>query len=247
MSQKILSFVVGLAALAVGISYAQVGGWVSLFDGKSIGTDWEIKSGFATYRVQDGAIVGKTAEGSGNTFLCTKKEYGDFELEFEVNVDDELNSGVQIRSKLKPVDHKGKNVGYGGRVYGPQVEIESSPGQAGWIYGEATGLGWLSSEPSLQPGTWLIKPDGSVSVLSPGIKLEAEHEVMKNGAWNKFRIVAKGPRIQTWLNGKLVADLTHEEIYKQHKKGVIGLQVHGIKKGTGPYEVRWRNLRVKEL
>ncbi len=247
MTQKNLSFVVGMAVIATaGISLAE-DEWVSLFDGKTIGTEWEIKSGFATYRVEDGAIVGKTAEGSGNTFLCTKKEFGDFELEFEVKVDDELNSGVQIRSKLKEVDDKGKKVGYGGRVYGPQVELESSPGQAAWIYGEATGLGWLSSEPSIPAGTWMIKPDGGVSVLSEGIAFVGAHDYMKNNAWNKIRVVAKGPQIQTWVNGNMVADLTHEEIYKEHNKGVIGLQVHGIKKGTGPFEVRWRNLQIKEL
>jgi hypothetical protein len=69
---------------------------------------------------------------------------------------------------------------------------------------------------------------------------------MKNGDWNSYRIVAKGPRIQTFINGKPVADLTHEAIYKSHPKGFIGLQVHGIKKGTGPYSVAWRNIRIKE-
>tara|TARA_R110002096_G_scaffold4501_43_gene21352 strand:+ start:1802 stop:2551 length:750 start_codon:yes stop_codon:yes gene_type:complete len=247
MSQKnLFAVVAGVVTLAVSGTAVAQDGWVSLFDGKSIGTEWDIKSGFATYRVQDGAIVGKTAEGSGNTFLCTKKEYGDFELEFEVKVDDALNSGVQIRSKLKSVDHKGKTTGYGGRVYGPQVELEASPGQAGFIYGEATGLGWLSPEPGVPAGSWIIKPDGSVSVVSEGTKLEVAHTHMKNGAWNKIRIVAKGPQIQTWINGNMVADLTQEEIYKEHKKGIIGLQVHGIKKGTGPYEVAWRNLRIKE-
>ena len=60
---------------------------------------WTQKNGTATYRVEDGTIVGKTNEGSPNSFLCTDKDYSDFELTFEVKVDDELNSGVQIRSK----------------------------------------------------------------------------------------------------------------------------------------------------
>jgi len=34
---------------------------------------------------------------------------------------------------------------------------------------------------------------------------------------------------------------------KSHPKGFIGLQVHGIRRGTGPYEVRWRKIRIKEL
>jgi hypothetical protein len=28
--------------------------------------------------------------------------------------------------------------------------------------------------------------------------------------------------------------------------GILGFQVHGIKKGDGPYQVRWRNLRIRE-
>ena len=30
-------------------------------------------------------------------------------------------------------------------------------------------------------------------------------------------------------------------------EGHIGFQVHGIAKGTGPYSVRWRNVRLKNL
>ncbi len=203
-------------------------GWVSLFDGKSL-DGWSIQSGTATYRIEDGAIVGKNTDGSPNTFLCTDKHYGDFELEFDVKVDDGLNSGVQLRSLIREADvGEGKN-DKAGRVYGPQCEIESSPGQAGWIYGEATGLGWLSLEPQEKDET------------------KNQHSHMKNGDWNTFRVIAKGPTIQTFINGEKVADLTHEEIYKTHPKGLIGLQVHGIKAGTGPFEVRWRNLRIKEL
>ena len=32
--------------------------------------------------------------------------------------------------------------------------------------------------------------------------------------WNKVRIVAKGPRIQTWVNGHAIEDLTNEQVYK---------------------------------
>ena len=41
--------------------------------------------------------------------------------------------------------------------------------------------------------------------------------------------------------------LVDEDIYKTHSKGFIGLQVHGIKKGTGPFEVSWKNIKIKEL
>jgi hypothetical protein len=44
-------------------------GWTSLFDGKTL-DGWERHGGFATYKIEDGTIVGTTAEGSPNTFLC---------------------------------------------------------------------------------------------------------------------------------------------------------------------------------
>lgn len=197
-------------------------GWVSLFDGKTLNGWNRAALGKAEYEVKDGTIHGTTVEGSPNTFLASEKQYGNFELQFEVKVHDKLNSGVQIRSREKTADD-GKDVG---RFFGPQVEIESSPGQAGYIYGEATGLGWLSQAPQDK---------------------QHSHSHIKNGEWNKYRIRANGPRIQTWINGEKVADLTHDGVFKTHPKGHIGLQVHGIKKGTGPYDVSWRNIKIKEL
>jgi hypothetical protein len=144
--------------------------------------------------------------------MCTEKDYGDFELKFEVKVDNKLNSGVQIRSHSKK-DYKN------GRVHGPQVEIEAGPGEAGYIYSEGTGRGWLSQDRSKQ-------------------------DTFQNNEWNRYRVLAVGPRIQTWVNGQPVADLTDEE---SPRSGFIGLQVHGIGKRAGPYEVRWRNIMIKDL
>ena len=73
------------------------------------------------------------------------------------------------------------------------------------------------------------------------------HKHFKNGEWNQYRIVAKGARIQTWVNGNQVSNLTDKEKHKSHPKGFIGLQVHSIKKGSGPYEVAWKNIKIKEL
>lgn len=217
---------------AAGGDTKKADGWVSLFDGKTL-NGWKPSTlGSAEYSVVDGAIHGVTVEGSPNTFLLSEKQFGDFELEFEVKVHDSLNSGCQIRSREK-AEADLANTGKNGkpakdlnRFFGPQVEIEASPGQAGYIYGEATGRGWLSPEPQDK---------------------EHSHDFMKNGEWNKFRIVANGVRIQTFINGNAVADLSDEGIYETHPKGHIGLQVHGIKKGTGPFDVSWKNIRIKEL
>ena len=77
------------------------GEMTTIFDGKTL-NGWSQLNGTASYRVKDGAIIGKTKEGSPNSFLCTNKLYGDFELKFEVKlINNELNSGVQIRSNTK--------------------------------------------------------------------------------------------------------------------------------------------------
>ena len=52
--------------------------------------------------------------------------------------------------------------------------------------------------------------------------------ILHNDGWNTIRIVAKGDRIQTWVNGHPVEDLVNAEVYKTHSKGFIGLQMHGM-------------------
>jgi hypothetical protein len=189
-------------------------GWVSLFDGQTL-DGWVQRNGTAEFSVDEGTILGRTAEGSPNSFLCTEKDYSDFELKFEVKVDNALNSGVQIRSASKPEINNG-------RVRGPQVEIAAN-GNSGFIYGEALGTGWLCEDRS--------DPQARAS--------------FKNGQWNRFRVLAVGKSIKTWINDVPVTELVDEK--SGMSSGFIGLQVHGIKRGTGPYEVRWRNLAIKDL
>ena len=59
--------------------------WSDLFNGKNL-TGFSQKNGSATFEAKAGSIVGTTAKGSPNSFLCTDKLYGDFELTFEVKV-----------------------------------------------------------------------------------------------------------------------------------------------------------------
>ena len=196
-------------------------GWQQLFDGKTL-EGWSVKSGFATYQVDGGAIVGTTTPGSPNTFLCSHKEFADFELTFQVKFDEKFfNSGVQIRAKLRGEE-------YGGRVYGPQVEIEKSPGQSGYIYGEAAG-GWQSPEPESDAA-------------------DSAHNYFQNEGWTQYRILAVGRKIQTWINGNLVADLVYDAgRYMDNSQGFIGLQVHGIGDGTEEMTVRWKNIFIKPI
>jgi hypothetical protein len=219
-----------LGVIAIAILAAPVGqesGWVSLFDGGTLG-GWVQKNGTATYGVKDGAIVGRSSTGEHNSFLCTARGYGNFELEFEVRLAKGLNSGVQVRSREKAsgdigVDPKAPL----GRVHGPQVEIDAGDADgsnSGYVYGEATGRGWITPEDRLR-----------------------RHRHFKDGEWNRFRIVAEGSRFRTWINGQAVEDLTDAAIFETHPRGFIGLQVHAVKSGQGPFEVAWRNIRIREI
>jgi hypothetical protein len=188
-------------------------GWTALFDGQSL-DGWSVKSGFATYKVEEGAIVGTTSSNSPNTFLTSDKAFGDFEMTVDVMLDDGgLNSGLQVRSKLKGEQH-------GGRLYGPQVEI--CPGVAGYIYGEATKYGWLSQE-------------------------RPSHKLFPLKQWVTFRVRAVGPKIETWISGQKVTELTlQNELATDHAEGHFGLQVHGVG-AKGPFTVRWKNIYLKPL
>lgn len=219
--KRITFFTTAILMALIFMSNSAGDDWKSLFNGKNL-KGWIQKNGTATYRVEDGMIIGKTEKGSPNSFLCTKKEYGDFELTFEVKlIDNELNSGVQIRSKTRKPEGDQKF----GRVNGPQVEIEANGdngAESAYLYCEACG-GWMTPEDKLIP-----------------------HKVFKNGEWNSYRVVAKGPRIQTWLNGEMISDLVDEEVYETHPKGFIGLQVHGVG-DRGPFEVAWKNIKIRKM
>lgn len=200
-------------------AWGQGDGAKPLFDGQSI-EGWKRESGKAEYRVEDGAIVGKTVEGSGNTFLC-KGPFADFVLEAEVKCDPKLNSGFQVRSHLYEEGSAGAKQHGVGRLYGPQCEIAAN-GTAGKFYDEARRGKWIDGE----------GPKSS----------EAEKAFQPEG-WNTYRIVVQGNRYRSWVNGVPTADFTDD----MDTEGLIGLQVHGIPKDQGPYEVRWRNVTIREL
>lgn len=202
--------------------------WQELFDGKSL-DGWEARGGDAKYHVEDGVIVGTTVKGSPNTFLCTKKEYGDFELELEFKCDPELNSGIQIRSHAYEKDTKvvmwrnGKpieRVRDAGHVYGYQVEIAGSGGASGGIWDEARKAMWLYDARQ--------NPDAG--------------KAFRDERWNKYRIQCVGDRIRTWVNGVACADFRDPV----DLTGFIGLQVHSYR-GEEPAQVRWRNIRIKDF
>ncbi len=98
-------------------------------------------------------------------------------------------------------------------VNGWQVEVAPKGNDTAGIY-ESYGRGWLIQIP------------------------EEKEDILKEGQWNTLRILAQGARIQTWLNGEPMVDITDEKVGLGH--GRIALQIHD----GGGIKVRWRNLHI---
>ncbi len=191
----------------------------TLFDGKSL-DGWKPSGDNTQFTLVDGAIVGTSS--SQTHFLHTIETYGDFELELEVKLHDtDLNSGIQIRTQLTRTNDAGKARP---SIHGPQVDIGKSPGRSGHIFNQGNGH-WITPQEDL-----------------------TRNELMVNGRWNKLRVLAVGPRIQTWVNDKQVADVTNDEAYAKYPSGVIALQVHGVKNSPeNARHVSFRSIRVRSI
>ncbi len=101
-------------------------------------------------------------------------------------------------------------------VSGWQVEVAPPGNDTGGIY-ESYGRGWL------------IKPDPE------------KDKALKFGEWNKMKIVVKGDKVTSYLNGKMMVDFEDEKIGEG--KGGILLQIHD----GGGIKVYWRNIVLKRL
>jgi len=214
--------------------------FTSLFDGKSL-KGWEGRSEF--WSVKDGAIVGKSTKETPvveNTFLiCKAGEFGDFELraEFKLIADNEkgyANSGIQYRSKVVKPEYC--------VVAGYQADMEGGKNYTGILY-EEKGRGILAKrgekvviKDSDNPKKPEIEKTGSVG------DSDAIQAALKVGDWNEYVIIAKGNRLQQFINGKQTVDVTDESSVAA-KTGIIAFQLH---KGE-PMTVWFRNIKIKKL
>lgn len=178
--------------------------WDILFNGKDL-KNFQQLNGDAEYDIKNNELIGTSKMGTPNSFMATKKEYGDFILEFEVWVENGLNSGVQFRSLSTPEYMDG-------RVHGYQCEIETSSRKwAGGIYDEARN-GWLY----------------------PLSRNPKGQEAFVPGQWNHYRIEAIGPQIRTWVNDVQCANLVDGttskgfiafQVHSIHDEGLEGKTV----------------------
>ncbi len=226
----------------------------------------------AQWSVEDGVIVGRQdprMPGYGG-YLVTDQVYGDFELQFEVNLDWPADSGVMLRKRDD-------------RWEGFQVLIDlRKSGTIGQFYGNGLGafhavsynldverdadgapIRLIADDPAT---TIEAVTDEKRGMLEEGISAEDFIAAWKFNGWNHFRVVCAGesPQITVWVNGvqtgrldagrKLNAD--HDLRAVTEVLGVAGhiaLDVHdndpimGAARWAPDSACRWRNIFVKEL
>jgi hypothetical protein len=155
-------------------------GFAPLFDGKTL-AGWEGNE--KMFHVADGAIVAGTLKEKipQNEFLCTTKEYENFELRLEVKlVPANGNAGIQFRTKRIPNHHE---------VSGYQADV--GEGWWGKLYDESRRNKVLAGEDKL--GDKLKKEDWNDYV----IRAEGNHiQLWVNGV-QTVDYTEKEPNIAT--------------------------------------------------
>jgi hypothetical protein len=211
------AYIIALAVFAgtQGAAAQTKQGYTNLFNGKNL-NGWKILAGNAEYKVENGGITGTAVLNSGNTFLVTEKEYGDYVLELDAKTEDTLtNSGIQLRSHYNAAGHEGK-----GLVFGRQCEID--PSERRWTGG--------------------IYDEGRRDWLYP-MELNAKAQnAWKNGRFNHIKIECIGNSTKTWINGIAAAYV----VDTVDARGFIGLQVHAISQaGQAGKKIFFKNIQIK--
>ncbi|MBG86552.1 MAG: hypothetical protein CMO80_06595 [Verrucomicrobiales bacterium] len=198
-----------LAIFAAFSLQAADSGWINLSKNDST-VGWTPRGEVVSFVSKKGEFQLETEK---NVWVASDLKLADFIAELEVKLPKRdkpnFNSGLAFRC----TGDKGKPKGY-------QVEIDARrPSQTGGVYGIGLG-GWLYPK----------KTD----------KAEFDKKakgVFKHDEWNHIRVKAVGPRIQTWVNGKPIADFEDSKSLN----GYFGIQHHG-----GGGVVKFRNIRVKK-
>ena len=218
-------------------------GFVSIFNGKNL-EGWD---GDPTYwRVEDGTLVGEVTPENplkNNTFLIWQGgELADFELKGEFKITEAGNSGVQYRSDLFT------EVPYALRGY--QADIDGRNSYTGQNYEERkrTTLAYRGQSTTIQPREGELRDNVErnawlgLEVTESLGDIDSLKTLINAEDWNSFHLVIKGNKLQHYINGVLMSEVTDEDTVNRKMEGLLGIQVH-----TGPpMKVQYRDLLLKK-
>ena len=218
---------------------AESPGMKKLFNGKDL-TGWDGDP--RLWSVRDGAIRGETTAehpAQGNTFIIWKEgTTKDFELRLSFRCNAANNSGIQYRSK-HITEGQVRNPWV---VRGYQHEIRNEnqlPNVSGFIYDEGGKRGRICLVG--EKAVW--GADGKKTVTGTLIDQPGFLELFRLDDWNDVVILARGPRIQHYLNNRLILDFTDNDPQLALHEGVLAFQLHGGK----PMWVEFKNVRLNEI
>lgn len=230
-------------------------GFVQIFNGQNL-DGWE---GDPTYwRVEDGNLVGEITPATllqRNSFIIWRGGMpADFELKVEYKVSKDGNSGLNYRSEEVPgVPHALR--GYQADLDGAQRYTGSNYEEQGRTTLAARGEKVVLQTPYVVPESNPASSQDSlkayirnnrwakIQVLgSLGQKDELARHI-KDNDWNRYHLIVKGNRMQHYVNGILMSDVTDNDTVNRKTSGLLGVQVH-----VGPpMTIAYRNFRLKEL
>ncbi|MDA7644298.1 DUF1080 domain-containing protein [bacterium] len=248
MKLKVLLPILGtLSLLAIPFLCAadSEGGFVSIFDGKSL-NGWHVsaKTGHSgtsknqsggRWVVTDGAISGSQDIPGNGGILITDEQFGDFEVSLEMKNDFGPDSGLFLRSTED------------GKAWQAMIDYHKDGNLMG-IYGEG-----LGGQPHVRNYNFKDKvteieekKTGTHDVALP-INPESWPYFWRADQWNELRARIEGnpPHITTWINGVQIMEWKEKKV-RHPATGGIALQVHGGGDFTTAF-VRYRNIRVKRL
>ena len=222
--------------------------FVSIFNGSSL-DGWE---GDSTYwRAENGSLIGEVTPQTllkTNTFIVWKGGTpGDFELKLEFRIAEGGNSGVNYRSEVFPdvphalrgyqADIDGKN-NYTGQNYEERGRTTLAyRGEIATIHSQDNPSDPESLRANVKNNAWSKRDVTGSLGTSDSLKT-----LIKGGDWNTCHIIAKGNRLQHYINGILMSDVTDDDEVNRKMSGLLGVQVH-----VGPpMTVEYRNILLKQ-
>ncbi|WPP50347.1 3-keto-disaccharide hydrolase [Catalinimonas niigatensis] len=224
-------------------------GFIEIFDGETL-EGWEGDPNY--WRVENGNLVGEITPDKPletNSFIIWRGgEPADFELKTEFRISEKGNSGINYRSEQLDTipyalrgyqaDIDGMNR-YTGQNYEERkrttlayrgqktaINTQDNPEEAGSLRANVKNNAWSHME--------VTESLGDTEALKAKIKSEG---------WNECHLIIKGNRLQHYINGVLMSDVTDNDTVNRKMSGLLGVQVH-----VGPpMMVEYRNIRLKEL
>lgn len=211
--------------------------WIEPFNGRDI-KDWDGPPGF--WRADGGVLVGETTpehKVDQHSYLIWRGgEVRDFELHVKFRVAGKgANSGVQYRSKdLGNHEVAGYQCNIEPRRVGFTAVLEEMKDREGKRrHGHLAEIGEVVR----------FTGNGERNVTGATGKPEEINTGLTQDDWNDLTILAEGPRLRHWLNGKLAVDVTDEDTQHSARTGVLALQLH-----TGPpMKVEFKNMWLRNI